>query len=127
MRDVRGDDRGGAMGRSRTPTRPPPLYERTRELRALARHRREVQSGAGRFVYLHGEAGVGKSELLRRSAREAHAAGFTVCSARAAELERGWTFGVARQVVTDLLENSADPEAVLAGAGAIARGLLEPP
>jgi DNA-binding SARP family transcriptional activator/tetratricopeptide (TPR) repeat protein len=42
----------------------PPLLERERELAGLARALREAADGAGGLVFIHGEAGIGKSSLV---------------------------------------------------------------
>jgi DNA-binding CsgD family transcriptional regulator/tetratricopeptide (TPR) repeat protein len=54
---------------------PPPaetaaLLERERELGALAEALSAAETGSGRLVLLHGEAGVGKSALVRRFCEE---------------------------------------------------------
>ncbi len=45
------------------------LIERDEPLAALARHLTEAAAGSGRFVVLRGEAGIGKTALLREFLR----------------------------------------------------------
>jgi DNA-binding CsgD family transcriptional regulator len=105
----------------------PLLYERDRELSALARHRSELGRGSGGILSIRGEPGTGKSALLARAVAAARPEGFLVCAVRGAEFEQSWAFGVARQVLGALLRQASDLDAVLAGAGRIATRLLEPP
>jgi predicted ATPase len=44
------------------------LLERESQLEALAQYAREAGAGQGRLVLVSGEAGVGKSSLLERTA-----------------------------------------------------------
>ncbi|MEU8820311.1 tetratricopeptide repeat protein [Actinoplanes sp. NPDC048796] len=56
---------------------PGPVVGRSRELAVLDRVVREVHGGAGRVVWLHGEAGVGKSRLAAEMCRLTGELGFT--------------------------------------------------
>ena len=47
------------------------LLERQSQLDALARHLREIATGAGRMVFVSGEAGAGKSALVEAFCRQA--------------------------------------------------------
>ncbi len=82
------------------------LLERAELQDAAARALRDARHGEGRLLVIEGPAGIGKSSLLA-DLRSAVEAGQHVLSARASELERGFAFGVVRQ----LLEGVArDPE-----------------
>jgi hypothetical protein len=50
-------------------------------------------------VVVEGEAGVGKTVLLRCAAAAAHSAGMTVLTARCAPFERGFPYGTVRQLL----------------------------
>ncbi len=63
-------------------------------------------SGDGRVVVVAGRAGIGKSSLLAEGQRTARAAGFTVLTARASDLEREFAFGVARQLFERAVQRS---------------------
>jgi len=95
------------------------LLERERELGALDALLADAAAGAGGVLLVAGEAGIGKSALLGAAVERARAAGLTVASARGAELERDFAFGVARQ----LFEPLADA-GLLAGAAAAAAPAL---
>jgi len=75
-------------------------------------------AGAGRLLVLEGRSGMGKTTLLAEVRRRAREAGIAVLAGRATELERGFAFGVVRQlfepVVTQLGEN--ERSRLLAGA-----------
>src|SRR4051794_27068362 len=74
----------------------PALLERERE--ALAAALASSVDGHGGAVRVEGPPGIGKSRLLDGLRRLARAAGTRVLDARAAELEQGFAFGVARQL-----------------------------
>ncbi|MEA2371101.1 MAG: hypothetical protein QOH12_1495 [Solirubrobacteraceae bacterium] len=58
-----------------------------------------AESGHGRTVLLYGHSGVGRSSLLRASALDAESRGITVLQASGTELERGYGFGIVRQLL----------------------------
>src|SRR4051794_2257237 len=74
----------------------PALLERERE--ALAAALASSVDGHGGAVRVEGPPGIGKSRLLDGLRRLAQEAGTRVLDARAAELEQGFAFGVARQL-----------------------------
>ena len=55
--------------------------------------------GQGRFVVLYGQAGIGRSSLLQASILSAQANGHVVLDASGSDLERGYGFGVVRQLL----------------------------
>jgi DNA-binding CsgD family transcriptional regulator len=95
------------------------LLERERELAALDAACDGAQRGEGAVLVVAGEAGVGKSALLRAAAERAETHGLAVLRARGGELERDFAFGVARQ----LFEPAVD-EAALSGSATAARHAL---
>ena len=76
----------------------PALLERAAELRAIDGALAAARSGAGSAVLIEGPAGIGKTSLLAYARAAAAAAGMTVLSARAAEFESGYAWGVVRQL-----------------------------
>jgi DNA-binding CsgD family transcriptional regulator/type II secretory pathway predicted ATPase ExeA/tetratricopeptide (TPR) repeat protein len=56
----------GCMGIAPPPAETAALLEREDELEALAGALRDAEAGRGRLVLLHGQAGVGKTALVRR-------------------------------------------------------------
>ncbi len=102
------------------------LLEREHEVEHIRAALRAVGQRAGRAVIIEGAAGMGKSRLLDEARRQAPGLGVCVLSARATELERGFPFGIMRQLFErPLLE--ADPgerDRWLAGAAALAAEVL---
>jgi DNA-binding CsgD family transcriptional regulator len=74
------------------------LIERDSEIHTLRRSLARLRAGQGGLVVLDAGAGLGKTALLRRARELATDEGCTVLSARGAELEREFTFGVVRQL-----------------------------
>ena len=102
------------------------LLEREPELDALAAAVASAGDGSGVLVVVEGEAGVGKTELLAAGARRAAEAGLETLHARGGELERGLTFGVARQLLETRLARAPEPvqQEMFSGAARVTRGLL---
>lgn len=91
------------MGREAFTTRSGTLLlEREDEVETLDLLLKSVAEGEGACALIEGEAGVGKSRLLRY-AREAAGEGVRVLTARASELEGGFPFGVVRQIFEPVL------------------------
>ena len=61
------------------------LRERQGQLSALQQYAREARDGRGRLVLVSGEAGIGKSRLVRELAREVHRQGVIVLHGRCDE------------------------------------------
>ena len=75
-------------------------------------------------MVVEGQAGVGKTELLRSASALGEAAGMRVLRGRGAELDRAFAFGVVRQLLErevtqapDLLMGGAEPAAAVFGTG----------
>src|SRR4029079_15338196 len=71
----------------------PTLVGRELQLAAARRVLSRGQEGQGRVAVIVGEAGVGKSRLLRAMTEEAHAAGFFVLHGACFEAERSIPYG----------------------------------
>ena len=105
---------------------PAALLEREHEVERIHAALDAVGQRAGGALVIEGAAGIGKSRLLEEARATASDLGLRVLHARATELERGFPFGVVRQLFErPLLE--ADPserERWLAGAAALAMDVL---
>src|SRR5215210_6993818 len=99
-----------------------PLLERRPELEALRLHLARIGRDGGVAV-IAGASGIGKTRLLGAARREAAGAGVAVLSARCSPLERGFGFGVARQLLEPVL-GELGPRAALEGPAALAAPLL---
>ncbi|MEA2188747.1 MAG: hypothetical protein QOK16_3758 [Solirubrobacteraceae bacterium] len=74
------------------------LVEREHELEQIRAAITDLRAGRGCLVFLEAPAGHGKTVLLRALRGDAARAGARVLTAIAAELERDFAFGVARQL-----------------------------
>jgi DNA-binding CsgD family transcriptional regulator len=131
--DVAPDDtsEGSASQPSQTPTRGRArgagagrLYERERELRQAAVELDVAASGSGRTFLIEGQAGIGKTSLLKQVALLAEERGFDIYSACGMELERDYAYGVVRQLFEYRLHRMPPDER--AGLFRGAAGLAEP-
>jgi predicted ATPase/DNA-binding CsgD family transcriptional regulator len=96
------------------------LLERASELAAIGDALGAAAGGAGACVVLEGPPGLGKTTLLQATRAAAIERGLTVLSARAAELEEAFSFGVALQLFAGAVArvDAAERERLLAGAAA---------
>jgi energy-coupling factor transporter ATP-binding protein EcfA2 len=74
------------------------LFDREAELGAIEAAVARVVVGEGQVLVVRGPAGIGKSTLLHVAGRLAEDHAVTVLRARAAPFERGFPFGVVRQL-----------------------------
>ena len=102
------------------------LLERESELAELAGGFAAARTGAGRLVLVEGPAGIGKTELLAAARSLAEEAGLVVAIARGSELERGFAFGVVRQLFEPVLRlcSPAQKSQLLTGEARLACGVL---
>ena len=79
-------------------------------------------AGEGGALVVEGPAGIGKSALLREVRDRAAREGFVVLAARGAELERGFSFGVVRQLFETHVRSAPETERerILSGAAHLA-------
>jgi hypothetical protein len=95
------------------------LLERAAELDVIAAAIDATRAGTGSALLIEGAAGIGKTQLLAYACEHAAAAGMTVLTARAAEYEDGYAWGVVRQVFEPELRSASpgdDPVALAAQA-----------
>jgi len=100
----------------------PLLFDREDDLAALDAALAEAGAGTGGVLLIEGPAGIGKTVLLEALRRRASAAGMAVLTARGGELERGFGFGIVRQLLEGALIGADDAERdrLLAGAARLA-------
>jgi DNA-binding CsgD family transcriptional regulator len=103
------------------------LLEREADLETLGARLEEARTGAGGIALVEGPAGIGKTRLLDTVRGLAAAQGMQVLSARGAELEQAFAYGVVRQLFEPPLRTipAAEREALLAGAAGLTRPLLD--
>src|SRR5947207_664170 len=87
------------------------LIGRDAQLESLRRLLAQAREGSGRVALIVGEAGVGKSRLLRAMTDEARAAGFFVLQGACFEAERSIPYGPLLDLVR-LFASSAPPAVV---------------
>jgi len=103
-----------------------PLLERDREIAALAEAARTVADGHGAAIAIRGRAGIGKTSLVETAHERAAAAGLTVASVRAGELERELGWGIAVDAVDALIDMiDTDRELLLSGRARPAAAILD--
>src|SRR6266516_6714374 len=100
------------------------LLERSVELQEAARLLALARKGAGGALLVEGPAGIGKSALIGAIRELGAADGFSILSARGAELEQEFSFGVVRQLFEPVLAAADEAERAMLLAGAA--GLAEP-
>jgi hypothetical protein len=75
------------------------ILERDDELTALSAAAAAAGAGCGAFVLVEGPAGIGKTSLLRAACTRPPAPGLRILTARGLALERGFGYGIARQLL----------------------------
>lgn len=93
-----------------------PLFEREGELRRLHRWVGDLVQGRGRVGLVEGEAGIGKSVLVRDLASYAAKCGIQVLQAAGDEIEADRPFGVVLDALACAGDRSAQAAAVVASA-----------
>jgi DNA-binding SARP family transcriptional activator/DNA-binding CsgD family transcriptional regulator len=105
------------------------LLERDGPLAAIDELIESGVRGEGSVVAVEAAAGLGKSALLALARERAAARRLTVASARGADLERDFPFGIVRQLLEPLVAREADDEGrdPFEGAAALASPLFRAP
>ncbi|MER5932374.1 AAA family ATPase [Streptomyces sp. NPDC002054] len=110
---------GADRGHGQTSQRTPALAGRARQW-AVLEDAVTSAPAAGRALWLRGEAGIGKSALLKRTARLAQASGMRVLRVTGSEAEKDLPFAALHQLVWPLLERAGQlPEAARAALEAV--------
>jgi predicted ATPase len=103
----------------------PGLLERAGELQAIESVLGSARTGSGRCLVFEGGAGLGKSRLAAKAREVGRTESMIVLSARGAELERDFSFGVVLQLFQPLLaEPGAARERLLSGAAQLCEPLF---
>ncbi len=95
-----------------TPVR---VLEREAELRRVDAALERASAGCGSLLVVEGPAGIGKSALLGAARELSRSRGLQVLTARGAELERDFAFGLARQLLEPPLAALAADAGALRG------------
>ena len=109
------------------PAHPTPLLDRAAELAAIGRAVDRCVHGDAALLVIEGPTGIGKSRLIEAVRDAGATAGARPLSARASELERAFSFGVALQLVEPALakRDAAEREHLLRGAAGHVLPVLE--
>jgi len=105
---------------------PGALQERNEELARLESALNQAVCGEGSLAVVEGQAGIGKTRLLRELRGRAAAAGALVLAARGADHEQDFAYGVVRQLLERSLLERPDTERsqLLRGAAGLAAAPL---
>jgi AAA ATPase domain len=101
----------------------PLLFDREDDLAALDAALTDAAAGTRGVLLIEGPAGIGKTVLLDGLRRRADATNMTVLSARGGELERGFGFGIVRQLLEAAVlgADAAERDRVVGGRGPAGR------
>jgi DNA-binding CsgD family transcriptional regulator len=77
----------------------PVILERDGELAVVSAAASAAAAGHGAFVLVTGPAGIGKTTLLRAACTTPAGAGLRILTARGLALERGFPYGIVRQLI----------------------------
>jgi DNA-binding CsgD family transcriptional regulator len=88
----------------------------------------DAVAGGGRLLAIEGPPGIGKTALLAEARGLAEKAGLRVLGARGSELERSFSYGVARQLFEPLVASFPPDEraGLFEGAAALAAPIFDP-
>lgn len=86
------------------------LLERETELQGVDDRLARVLGGQGAVLVVEGPPGIGKTSILAAVAGRAAECGFDVLRARGTQLERSFSFGVARQLLERRLQGASGAE-----------------
>ncbi|MFI6094966.1 AAA family ATPase [Lentzea sp. NPDC051213] len=98
------------------------LLDRDDDLGEIDRALARALTGDGQVLLIEGAPGIGKTTLLAELRGRARGGGMTVLAARGGELERGFGFGIVRQLLEAQVAGATEDERdrLLAGAARLA-------
>ena len=99
----------------------PVILERDREQAAMSAALAAVEAGSGALVLVEGPAGIGKTTLLRTACQ---GSGLRILTARGLALERGFPYGIVRQLL-DPVRAADGWDALLDGAAGLAARVFD--
>ena len=105
----------------------PGILERDGELAVLSAASEAAGAGCGALVLVEGPAGIGKTSLLRTACTRPSAAGLRILTARGLALERGFAYGIVRQLI-EPVRAAAGPgewDALLDGSAGLAARVFD--
>jgi DNA-binding CsgD family transcriptional regulator len=105
----------------------PMILDRERELATLCAAAAAAGAGTGALVLVEGPAGIGKTSLLRAACARPPAAGLRILTARGLALERGFPYGIVRQLFEPVraAAGAGEWEALLDGAAGLAARVFD--
>ena len=101
------------------------LLERDSELAVVEAAAADVLSGKGSLIIVEGEAGIGKSSILRHAVAVSKASDLIVLTARASELERNYPFGIVLDLFRPLLRDGVARDVLFRDAASLATPIFE--
>ena len=119
---------GVGEGRRMRPHDMAELCDRDHELVSVHQLLDDAVTGAGGLILIDGEAGIGKTRLIRAACQAAREKGMTVLTARGGDLEKDLAFGITRELLMSPVLTAAGPghSRLFAGAAALAQPVLAP-
>ena len=102
----------GAPQEDKDPGTATSLLEREAELELISSLLDQTAAGSGGAAISAAPAGIGKTKLLEAAVEDAPAVGARALVARATEIERGFAFGVVRQLLEPAVVEASEEQRV---------------
>jgi DNA-binding CsgD family transcriptional regulator len=100
------------------------VLEREREFRTIEDAIAAAQNGSGAAIVIEGEAGIGKSTLVRHAIDVARRRGMHVLQAQGGELERELPYGVVQELFGALVRHEREAADLFSGPAAVTASLF---